>query len=103
MLALREYFTSTHVITVIPAREKASTSHKTAHNVRHNSAVQVSHDHHIKLVRLRNQLHATVINDHVVVLNIRVITRYPAARLQEQTVRQLPEIAQKQTLFLCLG
>lgn len=100
MLPLYEYFTSTHMITIIPARQQASTSHKTTHNIRHNSAIQVCHYHNIKLVRLSNQLHAAVINDHVIVLNVGVIACYLAGCLQEQAIRQLPEIEQKQTSFL---
>jgi len=95
-------FPSTHMITVILARQQASTSHKTTHNIRHNSTIQVCHYHNIKLVRLSNQLHAAVINDHVIVLNVRVITCYLAGCLQEQTIRQLPEIEQKPTSFLGL-
>lgn len=80
------------MITIVLSRQQTGAAGNAANNVRHNGSIQIRHVHHLKLMRIRDQLHATVVDDHVVVLNVRVVFGNTTRCLQEQTVRQLHDI-----------
>jgi hypothetical protein len=80
------------MITIIPARQQPSAAHQPTNHVRHNRTIQIGHVHHVKLPGVRHQLHATIVDDHVVVLNVRVLFGNLARHVQEQTVRQLHDV-----------
>lgn len=80
------------MVAVVPAGEKAGSTDQTTDDVGHDGAVQVSHDHHVELVRVGDQLHATIVDDHVVGLDLRVLLAHFSGNLQEQAIRQFPVI-----------
>lgn len=63
------------MVSVVLARQNSSSTHQATDNVGHDSSVQICHIHHIELVWIADQLHATVVDDHVVVLNLGVFLR----------------------------
>lgn len=93
---------TTHVISVVLAAQEAGAADQAACHVRHHRPVQVRHDHHVELVRPRHQLHAAVVYDHVVVLDVWVLLGHAPRRLQEQPVRQLPAHTHTCCYFVCL-
>lgn len=56
-----------YVVAIVFARDEASAANEAAQHVGHNGAVQVGHHHHVELVGVGHQLHAAVVNDHVIV------------------------------------
>ena len=69
---------------------KNYTSNKSTGQVGDDISIQISHDHDIKLVWFGHQLHAAIINDHIVSFNIGVLLCNLLARLQEKTISQFP-------------
>merc|ERR1719228_949537 len=51
--------------------------------VRQDVSVQVRHDHHVELLWLGSELHAAVVHDHLVKLNVGVLLAHLAAGTQE--------------------
>jgi len=78
------------VVAVVFARDEASAANEAAQHVGHDGAVQVGHHHHVKLVGVGHELHAAVVNDHVVVGHFRVLLGNLLGHFQEEAVRQLP-------------
>jgi hypothetical protein len=78
------------VIAVVFARDEASAANEAAQHVGHDGAVQVGHHHHVKLVGVGHELHAAVVDDHVVVLHFGVLLGNLLGHFQEEAVRQLP-------------
>lgn len=76
----------TYMITVVTAREQSSAANQTANDIGNNCSVQIGHIHHFKLMWIRHQLHACVINDHIIVFDIWILFRHTTWHLQEQTV-----------------
>lgn len=72
-----------YVVTVVLPAQKSSTTDEPANDIRHNRPVQVRHDHHVELVRFRNELHAAVVDDHVIVLDVGVFLSDAARRFKE--------------------
>merc|ERR1719317_349657 len=67
-------------------------SYQTAYEVAHDGPVQIGQDHHIKLPGVGDQLHTTVVDDHLLVLNVWVILGHSLAHLQEQAVSHLHDV-----------
>ena len=61
-------------------------------NVGQNATVQVGHDHDVELLGFRDTLHAGVVDNHVVVLEGRVLLGDTGAGITEQTVSQLHDV-----------
>ena len=59
-------------------------------NIADDVAIQVRHDHHIKLLWLGNKLHATIVNDHSVVFNIGIVLSNFTTASQKKAVTKLP-------------
>lgn len=78
--------TRAHVVPVVPAREQAGAADQAADDVGDDAAVEVGHDHHVELVRLGDELHAAVVDDHVGVLDVGVLFRDAPGGLQKETV-----------------
>jgi hypothetical protein len=51
--------------------------------------VEVGHDQHVKLCRVLDQLHAGVVDDHLLVLYVGVVLRLLPAAFYEQTICHL--------------
>src|SRR5262249_4114942 len=60
--------------------------------VAYQVAVEVAHDQYIELLRFAHQLHAAVVHDDFLRLQVREVLRRRPERLQEQAVRQLEDI-----------
>ena len=73
---------------VLAGRETGS-SDQTGPDVAYDVAVQIGHNHDVELVRVGHQLHAAVVYDSIVELNVRIELRHFFAAPQEQPVRQL--------------
>lgn len=74
------------MIAVIPAGQQTGAADQSADHIRHNAAVQIRRDHNIELMWFGDQLHAAIVDDHVVVLDFRVLLGHLPRRLQEQAV-----------------
>jgi hypothetical protein len=64
----------------------------TCTNVGDNCSIQIGGNHHIKLRRSLDELHGTVIYDHLLIFNERIIFRYFSCGLQEKSVHKLHDI-----------
>lgn len=80
------------MIAVILAGQQTSAAQQTAHHVRHDGSVEIGRQYDVELMRVRNELHATVVYDHVVVDNVRVILGDSSRGLQKEPVRQLHDV-----------
>lgn len=100
--------------TNVASRNDTGPADQRSTNVRDDGAVQVGHDHHVKLARFGHELHRTetsallrpnlehhadhpdvrVIDDHVIELNSRrlVLLRDLAESVQEQAVTELHDV-----------
>ena len=61
-------------------------------NVGQNATVQVGHDHDVELLGLGDTLHAGIVDNHVVVLEGRVLLGDTGASVAEETVGQLHDV-----------
>ena len=78
--------------TNVAGRYKTKAADQTAAKVGENVAVEVLHYHHIKLVRVHNELHAGVVDDLVISLNFRVILCNFTEDREEHAVRHLEDV-----------
>jgi hypothetical protein len=78
--------------TNVAARDDTGTTNETSTNVGNNVTVQVRHDHNVELLRTRDKLHSSVIDNHVVESNtvVFVFLGNIAASAQEQTITEFP-------------
>ena len=61
--------------TNVAGRYKTKAADQTTAKVGENVAVEVLHYHHIKLVRVHDELHAGVVDDLVIALDLRIFFR----------------------------
>lgn len=80
------------VVAVVLAGQQPGAAQQAAHHVRHDGAVQIRRQHDVELMRIRHQLHAAIVDDHVVVNDVRIVLGDPPRDVQEQTVRQLHDV-----------
>ena len=66
--------------------DNTSTTNETGSEVVNDGTVQVGHDHDIELVRVGNELHAGVVNDHVLGLDHWVLLGDFSESSEEETV-----------------
>lgn len=71
---------------------KTKAADQTAAKVGENVAVEVLHYHHIKLVRVHDELHAGVVDDLVISLDFRVILCNFTEDREEHAVRHLEDV-----------
>mmetsp|Transcript_7904 Transcript_7904/g.15879 ORF Transcript_7904/g.15879 Transcript_7904/m.15879 type:complete len:369 (-) Transcript_7904:102-1208(-) len=72
-------------------RQSQSTN-KPRTQIRDNITVQVWHHHHVELGRARNQLHARVVHNHLLILDSWVLLRNLLATFNKKTIRLLHNI-----------
>lgn len=77
---------------VVPAGQQAGPADEPADDVGRDGSVQVGGQQHIELVRVGHELHAGVVDDHVVVLDVGILLGDPAGRLEEAAVRNLHDV-----------
>jgi hypothetical protein len=70
----------------------ASTADETGGEVVDDGAVQVGHDHHVELVRVRDELHAGVVDNHILRFDHGVQLRHLSESSQEQAVALLHDV-----------
>lgn len=75
-----------YVIAVVLAAKKTRPADQSADYVRHDAAVQIGHYHHVELMGFGNQLHTTIIDDHVVVFDVRIFLSNRPRCFQKQSV-----------------
>ena len=80
------------VLADVRARGEAQTPDQAAGQVAEDVAEQVGGDEHVELVRVLDQLHGAVVDDHLLELDVRVLRRQPPARLEEQAARALEDV-----------
>ena len=78
--------------TNVAGRYKTKAADQTAAKVGENVAVEVLHYHHIKLVRVHDELHAGVVDDLVISLDFRVILCNFTEDREEHAVRHLEDV-----------
>ena len=61
--------------TDIAGWNESETADQTAAEVGEDVSLQVLHDHHVKLVRVHHELHAGVVDDLVIALDLRIFFR----------------------------
>ena len=62
------------------------------YNIGNNVTVQIGHDHNIELLRTRDKLHSSVVNNHVIDFNIvvSILLGEITTSTQEKTISQFP-------------
>ena len=78
--------------TNVAGRYKTKAADQTAAKVGENITVEVLHYHHIKLVRVHDELHAGVVDDLVISLDFRVILCNFTEDREEHAVRHLEDV-----------
>ena len=78
--------------TDVAGRNEAEAADQAAAEIGKNVAVEVLHYHHIKLVRVHDELHAGVVDDLVVCLDLRVILCDFTEDSEEHSVRHLKDV-----------
>lgn len=75
------------LVTVVLAGQQPGAAQQAAHHVRYDGAVQIGRQHDVKLMRIRHELHAAVVDNHIIVDDVRIILGDPPRDLQEEPVR----------------
>jgi signal transduction histidine kinase len=70
----------------------ADATHQAGAQVAHQVAIKIAHHHHVELLRSGHHLHAAVVHDDFLDLQVRKILGHGAKRLQEQAVGQLEDV-----------
>lgn len=83
---------TTHVITIITTRQQTSTAHQSTNHIRHNRSIQIGHVHHFELMWIRHQLHAAIIDNHIVVFDFWVFFGNAMRCFQEQAIGQFHNV-----------
>ena len=76
----------------VASGNNAGSTNEGSANVGKNTTVQVGHDHHIKLLRARDSLHRSVVDNHIVNLQGGVVFGSLVESAAEQAVRKLHDI-----------
>nr|CAI5868401.1 unnamed protein product [Callosobruchus analis] len=63
-------------VAIILARHESRSSDQTAYNTSDDVSVQVGCEDDVEMVRLGDELHATIVHDQVIDLNLRILFRY---------------------------
>lgn len=79
----RDKWPLTYMISIIFAGQQSGSTSNATNNIRHNSTVQIGHVHHLELMWIRDQLHAAIINDHIVVLDVWIVFGHASWSLQK--------------------
>ena len=74
------------------ARYDACTADQAACQIVDDVTVQIRHDHHVELLRVANHLHAGVVDDHRVELDVRIVLGGLLAASQKEAIRQLHDV-----------
>src|SRR5882724_9635847 len=74
------------------ARHQAQTSNQTSAQIRHDITVKVFQEHHVKLFGPHDKLHARVIDDLVVSLNLGILGRHFPEAIEKESVGQLHDV-----------
>lgn len=77
----------------VGARNQTRATDKGSADVGENATVEVRHDHDVELLRSRDSLHGSVVDDHVVDLQGRVVLRSLVEGAAEQTVGKLHDVS----------
>jgi len=76
----------------VAARNNTGTTDKGSGDVGQDTTVQVGHDHDVELLRAADALHGSVVNDHVVALQLGVVLGQAVEGAAEETVGQLHDV-----------
>lgn len=80
------------ITTHIAAGDNTRATDKSSGNVGKNTAIQVGHDHDVELLGLADALHGSVIDDHVVGLELREFLGESVEGAAEETIGQLHDV-----------
>lgn len=80
------------MISVVLAGQETGPAQKSADDIGDDGAVEIRGVDDVELMRIRNELHATIVNDHVVVSNFRVLFCHFSGHFQEETVREFHNV-----------
>src|SRR5438067_446296 len=76
----------------VGAGNNTQTAYKAGCEIRDDIAIQVFHQHDVELIRIHDELHASVIDDLLIVLDHRIVHRHMPEAFQEQPVRFLHDV-----------
>merc|ERR1712117_834929 len=77
----------------IDTRDDTRTTNEATHQVTDNGTVQVGQHHHIKLPGIGHKLHATVVNNHRLMLNVWIIFGNLFAHFKKHSISHLHNIS----------
>lgn len=80
------------LLSKVGTRDDTRSSDETASNVSDDVSVQVGGDEDVKLTRVGDKLHASVINNHLVELDVRVLLGDATSSIEEKTVGHLHDV-----------
>jgi len=81
-----------HSSPIFPLGTTPKPPYQAGGQIAHNVTVKIRQEQHVKLSWVEDHLHAGVIDDHFLVLNIFVSLGHGAQRFQEQAVAQLHDV-----------
>jgi hypothetical protein len=81
-----------HVVAQIGAGDDTDAADQARTEIRHQVTVEVLHHHDVELVRVHDQLHAGVVDDQLLVLDLGVLLGHGAAAFEEHAVRALHDV-----------
>lgn len=77
----------------VATRDNTGTTDESSANVRQDTTVQIGHDHDIKLLGARDSLHRSIVNNHVVGLQSRVVLGDLLESVAEETISQFHDVS----------
>ena len=89
----------------VRAGRNAQAADQTGAEVGEDVAIEVFHDHHVVEFRLLDQLHAHIVHEHLLILDVRVLFRHFLSDLEKQAVGVLHDIGfgYRADLFAAVG
>ena len=76
----------------IATGRQAETADQPRAEIAYDVAVEVGQNHHIEALRIGHELHAAVVDDDFLVLELRILLGYFAAAAQKETIAPLHDI-----------
>jgi hypothetical protein len=91
-LVPRPWFENCKRLAIILTRPESRSAAYAANHVRHDGSVKIWREQNVKLLRFGHQLHATIVDDDVVVFYVGIVSRNLFGNLQKQTVGQFHNV-----------
>lgn len=76
----------------VAAWDDTRSTNQSGGNVGKNTTVKVGHDHNVELLRAGHSLHGSIVNDHVIDLEGRIVLSHSLDSVSEQTIGELHDV-----------